>query len=107
MKEAKPDHYRNSPCAGKQFFDPESFEYQLKLNHPCLYCLYMMSLLLLYDLVAFIMMALPFTICSLIFFMKIYIEPESEFEKFKSSMKFFIFLSNVFISITPKHLLYG
>ena len=100
MKEAKPDHYRNSPCAGKQFFDPESFEYQLELNYPCLFQLYMIFKFLLYGLVPFIFLALPFTIYSFLFFIMIYIEPLEDFDKFKSSIKFLIFLSDVFISIT-------
>jgi len=41
MQEAVPNHFDYGPCAGKQFFDPDSFEYQLKINHPCLYVIYM------------------------------------------------------------------
>ena len=100
MKEAKPDHYRNFPCVGKQFFDPESFEYQLELNYPCLFQLYMIFKFLLYGLVPFIFLALPFTIYSFVFFFIIYLEPLEDFDKFKSSIKFLIFLSDVFISIT-------
>ena len=40
MKEAVPNHFDYGPCAGKQFFDPESFSYRLEQNHPCLYCIY-------------------------------------------------------------------
>ena len=31
MKETKPGHYENTPCAGKQFLDTEVFEYLLKI----------------------------------------------------------------------------
>ena len=40
MKEAVPNHFDYGPCAGKQFYDPDSFSYRLQQNHPCLYCLY-------------------------------------------------------------------
>ena len=40
MQEAVPNHFDYGPCAGKQFFDPDSFSYQLKINHPCIYYLY-------------------------------------------------------------------
>ena len=40
MKEAVPNHFDYGPCAGKQFFDPDSFSYRLQQNHPFLYCIY-------------------------------------------------------------------
>ena len=36
MNEAIPDHYDIGPCAGKQFIDPDSFEYWIQENLPCL-----------------------------------------------------------------------
>ena len=40
MKEAVPNHFDYGPCAGKQFFDPDSFSYKLQRSFPCLYCIY-------------------------------------------------------------------
>ena len=40
MKEAVPNHFEFGPCAGKQFFNPESFSYKLQQNYPFLYCIY-------------------------------------------------------------------
>ena len=40
MKEAIPDHYTLGPCQGKQFIDPDTFEYWLEENHKCLFYLY-------------------------------------------------------------------
>ena len=48
MQEAVPNHFDYGPCEGKQFFDPDSFSYQLKQNHPCLYCLYSLGMVLFY-----------------------------------------------------------
>ena len=40
MNEAVPNHYDYGPCAGKQFFDPDSFSHWLEQNYPCLACIY-------------------------------------------------------------------
>ena len=40
MNEAVPNHFDYGPCAGKQFFDPDSFSYKLEQSHPCLYCIF-------------------------------------------------------------------
>ena len=40
MKEAVPNHFEYGPCAGKQFFDPDSLEYRFQMSHPYLYCIY-------------------------------------------------------------------
>ena len=40
MKEAIPNHFEYGPCAGKQFYDPDSFSYRLQQAHPCLYCIF-------------------------------------------------------------------
>ena len=40
MKEAVPNHFDYGTCAGKQFFDPDSFSSRLQRSSPCLYCIY-------------------------------------------------------------------
>ena len=56
MKEAVPNHFDYGPCAGKQFFDPDSFSYKLQQNHPYLYCIY--SFLIRILLILFIVIAI-------------------------------------------------
>ena len=51
MQEAVPNHFDYGPCAGKQFYDPDSFAVQLKQNHPCLYCLYSFVMIIFYFVV--------------------------------------------------------
>ncbi len=36
MNEAVPGHYEFGPCAGRQFFDPNSFSYYMEQNYPIL-----------------------------------------------------------------------
>ena len=36
MKECIPDHFTYGPCAGKQFFDPDSFKFKIKNSCPIL-----------------------------------------------------------------------
>ena len=40
MNEAVPNHYDYGPCAGKQFFDPDSFSHWLEQNYPTLSIIY-------------------------------------------------------------------
>ena len=57
MKEAVPNHFDYGPCAGKQFFDPDSFSYKLQQNHPYLFCIYyflIRILLILFLVIAFL-----------------------------------------------------
>ena len=55
MKEARPDHYENTPCAGKQFLDTENMN-KFELSHPCLSKLFICFICLL-DI---IFLAIPF-----------------------------------------------
>ena len=101
MKEAEPGHYENTPCAGKQFLDPESFEYQLELNHPCLYKLYTIFLFIISILMLVLFISLPGTFFGLFCYFMIYVEPYTELgiDKLKSSIKLVLFLADVFIVI--------
>ena len=40
MKEAVPNHFDYGPCAGKQFFDPDSSQSGLQSTNPRLNCIY-------------------------------------------------------------------
>ena len=46
MQECVPNHFDYGQCAGKQFFDPDSFTYQLEQNHPCLYILFSIAVVI-------------------------------------------------------------
>ena len=56
MNEAVPNHYDYGPCAGRQFFDPDSLSYYLEQNYPYLGYIYNV----LYCLFSFILFALCF-----------------------------------------------
>ena len=101
MKEAEPGHYENTLCAGKQFLDPEGFEYQLELNHPCLYKLYRIFLFIFGILMLVLFISLPGTFFGLFCYFMIYVEPYTELgiDKLKSSIKLVLFLADVFIVI--------
>ena len=108
MKEAEPGHYENTPCAGKQFLDPEGFEYQLELNHPCLYKLYRIFLFIFGILMLVLFISLPGTFFGLFCYFMIYVEPYTELgiDKLKSSIKFILFMADVFIIIAIQSLEY-
>ena len=107
MKEAEPGHYENTPCAGKQFLDPEGFEYKLELNHPCLYKLYMVFLCIIGLLMFLLFLTLPCTMFIFSFFNIAYMDLDEDFQKLKSSIKFILFLTRVFIAnCRPKLWLY-
>ena len=91
MQEAVPNHFDFGPCAGKQFFDPDSFEYKLKQNHPCLYCLYSFFTSLLSIIVVLIAgIAVPGIGLGFISFSIIFLEEDTE--DFQTSVKVIMFL---------------
>ena len=101
MKETKPGHYENTPCAGKQFLDTESFEYQLAINHPCLHRVITVFLFILGILMVLLFITIPSTFISLFCFFMIFVEPDPDLgiDKLKPSIKFILFLSDIFIAI--------
>ena len=106
LKEAVPDHFRYGPCAGKQFFDSESFAYQLQQNHPCLYYLYSIIIVFL-CVIAFIVgfMAVPGIGFAAIAFFIIFNEDEP-LEEFSTSVKFIMFLGYALIGFPLESLIY-
>ena len=103
MKEARPDHYENTPCAGKQFLDTENMN-KFELSHPCLSKLFICFICLL-DI---IFLAIPFFFISGYFLDMFYSRPRTYcgIDKLKSSIKFFIFLTDVLLSIAIQSLGY-
>ena len=109
MKETKPDHYENTPCAGKQFLDTEGFEYQLELNHPCLYKLYRIFLFIFFFLLILLISAIPCIFWWWYFYFMIYLDHDEnslEYDKVKSRIKFILFLAGIFIGIAIQSLGY-
>ena len=108
MKETKLGHYENTQCAGKQFLDTEGFEYQLELNHPCLYKLYRIFLFIFGILCILSFLTIPGTFFSFFFFFMVYVEPDESFgiDKLKSNIKLILFIAYIFIAIAIQSLGY-
>ena len=106
LKEAVPDHFKYGPCAGKQFFDPESFSYRLKQNHPCLYYLYSIFMIFVYAIVIIIAaLAVPGIGISIIAFLIIFSEEDS-LEEFNTSAKVIMFLGYSSIGFPLQSIIY-
>ena len=106
LKEAVPDHFKYGPCAGKQFFDPDSFDYQLKQNHPCLYCLYSLVKVIL-SLIIFVVgfVAVPGIGFGVVSFLIIF-NNEENLTQFNNTQKFIMFLGYFFIGFPLESLIY-
>ena len=98
MNEAVPNHYDFGPCAGKQFFDPESFENRLRETHPKLYEVVKVILIILrvlnFILCFFLVPALGF---SLFAYFILYVEEEDIIHDKK--IKFIEFLICICVSL--------
>ena len=105
LQEAVPDHFKFGPCAGKQFFDPDSFSYQLKLNHPCLYILYNFGIaLLIFVVISVTFIAVPGIGLGMISFGIICIE--DTFDKYGNTVKTFIFLGYFCLGFAMQTVIY-
>ena len=60
MNEAVPGHYDYGPCAGRQFFDPDSFSYWLEQNYPYIGFVYNVFILI-FSFISFVvcLIAIP------------------------------------------------
>ena len=98
MNEAVPNHYDFGPCAGKQFFDPDSFENRLRETHPKLYEVVKVILIILrvlnFILCFFLVPALGF---SLFAYFILYVEEEDIIHDKK--IKFIDFLICICVSL--------
>ena len=105
MQEAVPNHFDYGPCAGKQFFDPDSFSYQLKLNHPFLYIIYCIFVgIFFFILFVICCMALPFITLAVISF--VFIFEEDIFETCPDNSKIIIYLGYVVYGFALETLVY-
>ena len=107
MNEAVPGHYEYGPCAGKQFFDPDSFSYWLEQNYPFLGFLY----IVLYLICSFIFfvtcfIAIPGIGLFFIFYGIIYETNEIPNEIPNKCSKFLWFLSCICIGFCCESIIY-
>jgi len=107
MNEAVPGHYEFGPCAGKQFFDPDSFSYQLHVNHPFLsffYEIFMFILGTILFILAFV--AVPGIGLSFLSYGLIYDFDDLRNEIGNEIIKFFLFLICICICFCCQSIVY-
>ena len=105
LQEAVPDHFNFGQCAGKQFYDPDSFQARLKENHPCLFCLYsFISVILIIAFIAGGIIAVPGIGLGIISFLIIFDE-ESDIE-FKTSVKVIMYLGYLCLGFAFENLVH-
>ena len=105
MQEAVPNHFDYGPCAGKQFFDPDSFANVLKRNHPVLYVIYCLFMGILIAIVFVICcMAIPGLSLVVVFYAIIF--EEAYFNNCKSYAKIIIFMGYILCGFALETLVY-
>ena len=107
MQEAVPNHFDFGPCAGKQFFDPDSFSYRLSQNYPCLYIIYSFFeciFMLLFILIAFV--ALPGIGFSLICYQVIIEDNSLGASLNKIYLRYMMFITCILIGFSLQNIIY-
>ena len=105
MQEAVPNHFDYGPCAGKQFYDPDSFSSQLKENHPCLYCFYSLFItLIVFILILVAGVAFPGIALSFLIYGAIY--AEESLTEFKKCPRFTMFLGYVCMGFAYQNIIH-
>ena len=105
MQEAVPNHFDYGPCAGKQFWDPDSFSYKLQLNHPRLYILYSICMGILNVLIFLIAaVAVPGIGCIAVFYLLIF--EEDVLEGLKPYIKYITFFGYVCMGFAYQTIIY-
>ena len=108
MNEAVPNHYDYGPCAGKQFFDPDSFSYWLEQNYPCLSCIYN-TIVNIFAFIAFIIsfMIAPAIGLTFISYSVVYEDDDLNFvHSYRKIKKFLAFMIFVCIGLSCQSLVY-
>ena len=107
MKEAVPNHFDYGPCAGKQFFDPESFSYRLQQSHPFLYCIYaLFKCIFVIILIIVGLFGLPGLGLSFFAYEVIYENNSFGQSLNKKYLKFLMFMNCVFVSFCLQSIIY-
>ena len=108
MNEAVPNHYDYGPCAGKQFFDPDSFSYWLEQNYPCLSCIYN-TIVNIFAFIAFIIsfMIAPVIGLTFISYSVVYEDDDLNFvHSYRKIKKFLAFMIFACIGLSCQSLVY-
>ena len=107
MNEAVPNHFDYGPCAGKQFFDPDSLEYKFQMSHPKLFCIYSLFKCI-FSLIFFIVVFLCVPAFGLsLFAFEVIISNDSFRESFsKKYMKYVMFMSVFCYSLCIQSIIY-
>ena len=105
MNEAVPNHYDYGPCAGKQFFDPDSFQNRLRQSHPRLYSVFHV-LMIIFGTINFIISFIILPVIGLSFFsyFVLYVEEEDIIRDRK--VKFVDFLICICVCLYSQSLVY-
>ena len=105
MNEAVPNHYDYGPCAGKQFFDPDSFQNRLRETHPRLYRV-VSVIMVIFGILNFIVSFILFPAIGLSIFSYfiLYVEEEDIIRNRK--VKFVDFLICICVSLCSQSLVY-
>jgi len=107
MKEAIPDHYSLGPCQGKQFVDPDTFEYWLEENHKCLFYLYRTIIIFFLIIGIIISFVLIPGIGLCIFFYFLFYGSDANIYFPNSIVRFFEFLICITISFPIQSIIYN
>ena len=107
MKEAIPDHYTLGPCQGKQFIDPDTFEYWLEENHKCLFYLYRTIVIFFLVIGIIISFVLIPGIGLCIFFYFLFYESNANIYFPSDMVRFFEFLICICLSFPIQSIIYN
>ena len=105
MQEAVPNHFDYGPCAGKQFWDPDSFSYKLQLNHPRLYILYSIFMGFI-NVILFLICGIAVPGLGLIGLFYMLFFEEDVLQGFKTNIKYITFFSYVCMGFAYQSLIY-
>ena len=105
MQEAVPNHFDYGPCAGKQFWDPDSFSYKLQLNHPRLYILYSIFMGFI-NVILFLICGIAVPGLGLIGLFYMLFFEEDVLQGFKMNIKYITFFSYVCMGFAYQSLIY-
>ena len=105
MQEAVPGHFDYGECAGKQFFDPDSFANKLRQNHPFLFIIYCIFMIIIFIIVFVIScMALPGIALAFIFYFLVF--EDENFENCNKKAKIIIYFGYILYGFALETLIY-
>ena len=105
MQEAVPGHFDYGDCAGKQFYDPDSFANKLRQNHPFLFIIYC-AFMAIFILIVFVIccMALPGITLAITFYFLVF--EDELFDNCNKKAKIIIYFGYVIYGFALETLVY-